>query len=57
MNQRVQRTDPTAATRARTAALARQQVRLQHRRQDQQIGPLAWFAIQGEIDQQVVRAV
>jgi hypothetical protein len=74
-----------AATLAVTAALARQQVRLQRRhqeavataravchrsqlqlarqrvrrqrRQGQQIGPLAWFAIQGEIDQQVVRAV
>jgi hypothetical protein len=36
--------------------LARQRVRRQ-RRQGQQIGPLAWFAVQGEIDQQVVRAV
>jgi hypothetical protein len=36
--------------------LARQRVRRQ-RRQGQQVGPLAWFAVQGVIDQQVVRAV
>ena len=36
--------------------LARQRVR-QQRRQGQQVGPLAWFAVQGLIDQQVVRAV
>jgi hypothetical protein len=36
--------------------LARQRVRRQ-RRQGQRAGPLAWFAVQGEIDQQVVRAV
>jgi hypothetical protein len=36
--------------------LARQRVRRQ-RRQGQRVGPLAWFAVQGEIDQQVVRAV
>ena len=36
--------------------LARQRVRRQ-RRQGQQVGPLAWFAVQGLIDQQVVRAV
>jgi hypothetical protein len=36
--------------------LARQRVR-RHRRQGHQVGPLAWFAVQGEIDQQVVRAV
>jgi hypothetical protein len=36
--------------------LARQRVRRQ-RRQGQQVGPLAWFAVQGEIDEQVVRAV
>jgi len=41
---------------ARTAALARQRVRRQ-RRQGQEVGPLAWFAVQGVIDQQVVRAV
>ena len=84
MNQRVQRTDP-AATRARAAALTRQQVLLQRRHQEavataravchrsqlqlarqrvrrqrhqgQGVGPLAWFAVQGVIDQQVVRAV
>jgi hypothetical protein len=36
--------------------LARQRVRRQRRR-GQQVGPLAWFAVQGKIDQQVVRAV
>jgi hypothetical protein len=36
--------------------LARQRVRRQ-RRQGQQVEPLAWFAVQGVIDQQVVRAV
>ena len=36
--------------------LARQRVGRQ-RRQGQAVGPLAWFAIQGVIDQQVVRAV
>jgi len=36
--------------------LARERVRRQ-RRQGQQVGPLAWFAVQGVIDQQVVRAV
>jgi hypothetical protein len=36
--------------------LAGQRVRRQ-RRQGQQVGPLAWFAVQGKIDQQVVRAV
>jgi hypothetical protein len=36
--------------------LARQRIRRQ-RRQGQQVGPLAWFAVQGVIDQQVVRAV
>jgi len=36
--------------------LARQRVRRQ-RRQGEQVGPLAWFAVQGVIDQQVVRAV
>ena len=36
--------------------LARQRVRRQ-RRQGQKVGPLAWFAVQGVIDQQVVRAV
>jgi hypothetical protein len=36
--------------------LARQRVRRQ-RRQGQQVGPLAWFAVQGMVDQQVVRAV
>ena len=36
--------------------LAGQRVRRQ-RRQGQQVGPLAWFAVQGEIDQQLVRAV
>jgi hypothetical protein len=36
--------------------LARQRVGRQ-RRQGQGIGPLAWFAVQGVIDQQVVRAV
>jgi hypothetical protein len=36
--------------------LARQRVRRQ-RRQGQQVGPLAWFAVQGLIDQQVVRVV
>jgi hypothetical protein len=36
--------------------LARQRVRPQRRR-GQQVGPLAWFAVQGKIDQQVVRAV
>ena len=37
-------------------ALARQRVGRQ-RRQGQEVGPLAWFAVQGVIDQQVVRAV
>jgi hypothetical protein len=36
--------------------LARQQVARQ-RRQGHQVGPLAWFALQGVIDEQVVRAV
>jgi hypothetical protein len=36
--------------------LARQRVRRQ-RRQGQGVGPLAWFAVQGVIDQQAVRAV
>jgi hypothetical protein len=36
--------------------LARQRVGRQ-RRQGQAVGPLAWFAVQGVIDQQVVRAV
>jgi hypothetical protein len=36
--------------------LARQRVRRQ-RRQGIEVGPLAWFAVQGVIDQQVVRAV
>jgi hypothetical protein len=36
--------------------LARERVRRQ-RRQGQRVGPLAWFAVQGVIDQQVVRAV
>lgn len=36
--------------------LARQRVRRQ-RRQGLEVGPLAWFAVQGVIDQQVVRAV
>lgn len=36
--------------------LARQRVRRQ-RRQGQAVGPLAWFGIQGVIDEQVVRAV
>jgi hypothetical protein len=36
--------------------LARLQVRRQ-RRQGHQVGPLAWFAVQGVIDQEVVRAV
>ena len=36
--------------------LARQRVRRQ-RRLGQDIGPLAWFAVQGVIDEQVVRAV
>jgi len=36
--------------------LARQRVRRQ-RRQGQQVGSLAWFTVQGVIDQQVVRAV
>jgi hypothetical protein len=36
--------------------LARQRVRRQ-RLQGQAVGPLAWFAVQGKIDQQVVRAV
>jgi len=36
--------------------LARQRVRRQ-RRLGQQVGPLAWFAVEGLIDQQVVRAV
>ena len=36
--------------------LARLRVRRQ-RRQGQAVGPLAWFAVQGVIDQQVVRAV
>jgi hypothetical protein len=36
--------------------LARQRVQRQ-RRQGQQVGPLAWFGVQGVIDQQVVRAV
>jgi hypothetical protein len=36
--------------------LARQRVARQ-RRQGQPVGPLAWFAIQGVIDEQVVRAV
>jgi hypothetical protein len=36
--------------------LARQRVRRQRRR-GQQVGPLAWFAVQGVIDQQVVWAV
>jgi hypothetical protein len=36
--------------------LARQRVGWQ-RRQGQEVGPLAWFAVQGVIDQQVVRAV
>jgi hypothetical protein len=37
-------------------ALARQRVGRQ-RRPGQEVGPLAWFAVQGVIDQQVVRAV
>jgi hypothetical protein len=45
-----------AATLAVTVALARRRVLLQ-RRQGQQVGPLAWFAVEGLIDQQVVRAV
>ena len=36
--------------------LARQRVRRQRRHGDE-VGPLAWFAVQGVIDQQVVRAV
>lgn len=36
--------------------LARQRVARQ-RRQGQQVGPLAWFAVQGVVDEQVVRAV
>jgi hypothetical protein len=36
--------------------LARQRVRRQ-RRQGQQVGSLAWFTVQGVIDQQVVRAI
>ena len=36
--------------------LARQRVRRQRRR-GQPVGPLAWFAVQGVIDQQIVRAV
>jgi hypothetical protein len=36
--------------------LARQRVRRQ-RLQGQAVGPLAWFAVPGQIDQQVVRAV
>ena len=36
--------------------LARQQVRRQ-RRHGQRVGPPAWFAVQGVIDQEVVRAV
>jgi hypothetical protein len=36
--------------------LARQRVRRQ-RRQGIEVGPLAWFAVQGVIDKQVVRAV
>jgi hypothetical protein len=36
--------------------LARQRVARQ-RRQGRQVGPLAWFAVQGVIDEQVVRAV
>jgi hypothetical protein len=74
-----------AATLAHTAALAREQVRLQRRhqeavasaravchrsqlelarqrvrrrrRQGLEVGPLAWFAVQGVIDDQVVRGV
>ena len=36
--------------------LARQRVARQ-RRQGRQVGPLAWFAVQGVVDEQVVRAV
>jgi hypothetical protein len=36
--------------------LVRQRVRRQ-RRQGQAVGPLVWFAVQGMIDQQVVRVV
>ena len=36
--------------------VARQRVRRQRRR-GQEVGPLAWFAVQGVIDHQVVRAV
>jgi hypothetical protein len=37
-------------------SLARVRV-VRQRRQGQQVGPLAWFAVQGVIDEQVVRAV
>ena len=55
LQQPAQRSD-RAATLAVTVALARRRVLLQ-RRQGQQVGPLAWFAVEGLIDQQVVRAV
>ena len=84
VQQPAQRID-RAATLAHTAALARQQVRLQRRHQEAvataralchrsqlelarqrvqrqrrhgiEVGPLAWFAVQGVINDQVVRAV
>jgi hypothetical protein len=58
----LQRRQQEAVATARTVChrsqlqLARQRVGRQ-RRQGQEVGPLAWFAVQGVIDQQVVRAI
>jgi hypothetical protein len=54
----LQRRHQEAVATARAVGHRSQLVRVRRqRRRGQQVGPLAWFAVQGKIDQQVVRAV